>query len=439
VNLQFADLLIHLDLPWQVPRLEQRIGRCDRFVENGLLPITSKVVLVGDQPYAAAWCEFAASACGVFDQSVSSLQYVLADIEESVLTRVLQEGPSGFYAEIGSRAEELDVELAHIDAHASLDQATIFDKSAWNRLRRLDDSHEFRTHLKAWFDGVNVKTVTPSPGAIRLLQRNNARPQVPFDLEQQMRPYLSVGGKLKDLPLDRSTATRMGAPPLRAGHPLVNAIGLHLETTDRATAFAVLCHAKDHWPPTPFFRSDFLVRPGVNSGLRTAAEEAGVSDWIERLLVSSLPTTLITIHARADGRLEPNNAPPFSGKHQNLTYTSEDPGRFTRISEACGTWETMCDEASETARQHLDNHPQIASLRESATSNVRQALEDRMERETRRIQADLSVEGLSLMPLLDAVEELLDLEVRCLGGGVLFFGDETVAADPFPGTDELSP
>ncbi len=438
VNLQFADLLIHLDLPWQIPRLEQRIGRCDRFVEERLPPIMSKVVLMGDQPHAVAWCEFAASACRVFDRSVASLQYVLADIEESVLTRVLKEGPSGFDAEIDPRAEELEVELALIDAHDSLDQGTLLDRSAWHHLRRLDDSTKFRKHLTDWFGGVNVETRFPSAGVVRLLERNNSRPQVPFDLEQEMRPYLSVAGRLKDLPLTRSAASEMGSPPLRSGHPLVNAIGRHLETTDRATAFAVLRRAKNVWPPVPFFRSDFLVRPGENLGLRAVAETAGISDWMERLLVSNLPTTLITVHTNADGALVSDDLPPFSGDSHNLTYTSENPGRFDRIAQACGNWLDLCNSASANARQHLGNHPRYVNLRESATSNVRRAIEERTERETRRIQAGLSVDGLNLIPLLDAVEELLDLDVWFLGGGVFFLGDKNIALDLPASTAEQS-
>ena len=57
-NLQIADLLIHLDLPWESFRIEQRIGRCDRHAPRRLGPIESKVVVFGDEPYAMSWLEF---------------------------------------------------------------------------------------------------------------------------------------------------------------------------------------------------------------------------------------------------------------------------------------------------------------------------------------------------------------------------------------------
>ena len=69
-------------------------------------------------------------------------------------------------------------------------------------------------------------------------------------------------------------------------------------------------------------------------------------------------------------------------------------------------------------------------LRESATSNILRAIEERAERETRRTQVGLSVDGLDLTPLLAAAEEPLTLEVSFLGGGVFFLGDRTIALDP---------
>ena len=424
VNLQSADLLIHLDLPWQVSRLEQRIGRCDRFVERQLPPIRSKVVLVGDQPHAEAWCEFAASACKVFDRSVASLQYVLADIEEQVLTRALQDGPSGIEAEIETRSEELQSELALIDAHDSLDQGALVDKEAWLRLRSLDNSAKFQKHLEDWFEGVNLE-VHHHPDAIRLKQKHKVGPHVPFNLEQEIRPYLGM-----PLPRTRSKASEMGKSPLRSGHPMVDAIGRHLETTDRATTFAVLCHAKDQWPPIPYFRSDFLVRPGSDSSLEEGAKEAGLSDWLRRILALNLPATLITVHTDTNGNRIPNDAPPFKVENHNLTYSPDDPGRFDRISTACGNWSDLCRNASANALNQLEKHPTYLMLRESATSNIRRIIEERAERETRRAQAGLSIDGLDLTPLLGAAKEPLALEVALLGGGVFFLGDRTIALDP---------
>ena len=43
-NLQIADYVIHLDLPWNINTIEQRIGRLDRMGRNVKKPVTSVVI-----------------------------------------------------------------------------------------------------------------------------------------------------------------------------------------------------------------------------------------------------------------------------------------------------------------------------------------------------------------------------------------------------------
>lgn len=92
LNLQQAEFLIHLDLPWEAFRAEQRIGRCDRHAPDVPRPIPSLVVIYGMQSYAQAWLELLSDGADVFGRSVSSLQYVLADLEASLLAAALRGG-----------------------------------------------------------------------------------------------------------------------------------------------------------------------------------------------------------------------------------------------------------------------------------------------------------------------------------------------------------
>ena len=94
INLQTAAVVMHLDLPWDMSRLEQRLGRADRFSRDASGPVESMVFAYGEQDYALGWFLHAADACGVFERSVSSLQYVLADIEADLLAGTVGGGPS---------------------------------------------------------------------------------------------------------------------------------------------------------------------------------------------------------------------------------------------------------------------------------------------------------------------------------------------------------
>src|SRR5205823_1577592 len=57
LNLQFADLLIHFDLPWEPNRIEQRIGRLDRIGRTGEVKMRAFVGPECDHSLHEAWFE----------------------------------------------------------------------------------------------------------------------------------------------------------------------------------------------------------------------------------------------------------------------------------------------------------------------------------------------------------------------------------------------
>ena len=178
INLQTADVVVHLDLPWDVIRLEQRLGRADRFVRGKSHPVESMVFVYGEQTYAAAWFFFAADSCGVFDQSVSSLQHVLADLESEVLGQALTGGAAVLDSEIEQRRARLETEAQRIAAHDSLDSVGGHHAGRNERLLREDQDPRLGAALKSWLTGVGAKVWSPARGSLQIARR--PRPQVPF-------------------------------------------------------------------------------------------------------------------------------------------------------------------------------------------------------------------------------------------------------------------
>lgn len=88
-NFQMADFAVHLDLPWDVSVIEQRIGRLDRLGRTGDTPITSIV------PYAINTVEehlfrLFHEGLQVFTQPLSGLEIImgeLRDMTQNALTR----------------------------------------------------------------------------------------------------------------------------------------------------------------------------------------------------------------------------------------------------------------------------------------------------------------------------------------------------------------
>lgn len=88
LNLQSADVLVLLDLPWNVVALEQRIGRVDRLGRSGHLRIMA-VEHGQEGSLHDAWLQVLESGLGVFEQSVSDVQSVLGELTDQFATAAL--------------------------------------------------------------------------------------------------------------------------------------------------------------------------------------------------------------------------------------------------------------------------------------------------------------------------------------------------------------
>jgi len=81
-NFQFAAELIHYDLPWQVSKIEQRIGRLDRLGRKRPVVVSNLIVARGGKE--EAWLNCLSQGLGVFSQSISGLEFALRDVELDV-------------------------------------------------------------------------------------------------------------------------------------------------------------------------------------------------------------------------------------------------------------------------------------------------------------------------------------------------------------------
>ena len=107
LNLHFAHTLIYGDLPYSVERLEQRVGRSHRFGRRHT-SLPQYVVLPTDEdgPWIA-WLELLQQGFGLFNRSVSDVQFVLKLLEHEIEMVLLLEGASG----LKRLTEKSEVEL----------------------------------------------------------------------------------------------------------------------------------------------------------------------------------------------------------------------------------------------------------------------------------------------------------------------------------------
>lgn len=422
INLQLADLLIHLDLPWESFRVEQRIGRCDRHAAPTLGPIPSAVVTFGDQPYAIGWFNFLADGCQVFLQSVSSLQYVMSDTEREIHTAVLRKGPQVLEEVIEEQASTLASERTRITAHDaldSLDQAGASDPNdADTELLASDHRSTLTDSLVSWLEGVGANIRSLAPGVIRLGRK--PRPQVEFELQLAMARYME-----QPLASRRSSAVDRRIPVLRAGHGLVDAVVGHLSHSDRGVAFALFRPARGQWPPVVVLRTDYLVSTPATERFIAAAEPLGLGSWLRQLLRELVPPTVETIVMTTDGTevTHPALTQPYDKQRGDRNLSSR-PDLFERFT-AHIDWGATCTTAMELSCEVLARRESTNARPRQGAKALRDRIEHRIDRERSRELGGLPNSGLELRQVLDAVPDELETQVEVLGCGVLFVGDPT--------------
>ena len=419
INLQTADVVVHLDLPWDVFRLEQRLGRADRFVRGESSPVESMVFVYGEQAYAQGWFLFAADSCGVFDQSVSSLQYVLADLESEMLGQVITGGAGVFDSGVESRRDSLRGEAQRIAAHDSLDSVSGIHRGLNERLIQEDANPRLGSALKTWLTGVGAKTWSPAKGSLRIAGR--PRPQVLFALERAMAPWFDT-----EVALSRQASVDRKVPLVRPGHGLLDAIVGHLRDDDRGVAFAFMRPARGHWPPVTIFRTDFLVRASTTHDLDRIAREQGVASWLRVQRESLVPPVLETVYMSDLGVevVSPSATRVFEPAKgdRNLMW---QPELFERAAGHLD-WDTVCSQGLTSALRILDCRESYGPRPDRAAKALRSSIDDHLA--TLHARAATGLEPVdeqmrAFQTLASAVPSRLEMAVEVIGCGVIVLAD----------------
>ena len=141
-NLQIADYVIHIDLPWNINTIEQRIGRLDRMGRNVQVPVTS-VVIHTKESYEDQLFNFWNQGLNVFGQSLSGLEIIMNDINHKIVESIRSDFEYGLYRLVPELIKEAGQMRETVQREQIFDTAALRYRPLYNQLERLLSNYQF--------------------------------------------------------------------------------------------------------------------------------------------------------------------------------------------------------------------------------------------------------------------------------------------------------
>jgi len=306
LNLNFADAIFHFDLPLSATRIEQRIGRVDRFGRRKTV-IRHRILL----PYTdegsvwLAWKSVLSLGFRVFHEPISDVQFLLDKIDREFALAMFEEGVMNSGKFVEDLREKVAIERKKQDEQYALDRIALADDSGSALIEKMDEFEEnegeFGDALESWL-----------VGALQLKRsRVSAQPPEVFGMAWGDRtlaprwPWESQFGLDNPTPMTwrrRIAITHPGVVLQRLGSPLLDSCQRFMRWDDRGATFLTL-RVDPVWPkgspPWLVFKLCFVIEadlPETSKIFSGADDMSGL-----RRAQQFLPPSLHTIYLDAKG------------------------------------------------------------------------------------------------------------------------------------------
>ncbi|MEQ8994529.1 MAG: protein DpdE [Pseudomonadales bacterium] len=434
LNLQGgAKVIVHFDLPLAPNRVEQRLGRADRYGSGDA--VRSFALCCTDDPYARAWLTYLDQGLRLFDRSVASLQYLIDEEMQSLAQALLIEGVDALQAlsdRTGGKDGTAERELRRIDDQDALDALTLPDEEAqFDSLTDVDSNwRDIAESVTQWMIDIlqieeeTAATARPASfgfGAFRFCfsyQDRGSGTLIPLKrILSALMQLLDVdarGAHSKLLKTGwytcrRDTAIGASAPAdgirlVRWGETLVERIQQITDLDDRGRAAAMWrqhrnYHLRSDGPADLFLRFDFIVEVDIAKALREIGDHVDSvrkaisrrgdmafapfykTIWVdEELSVVTNPDVLEVLEAHYQRA-------PNDGSHQDWNINSD---RWPSVNgldmPVVKAWRQWIPEARDMAEQLLRKETALEQLCREAIERFRESDEGRFAQLRVRIQ-----------------------------------------------------
>ncbi len=416
INLQQADAVVHLRLPWSPNRLEQRIGRIDRYAgvfASVTEPAQHFVVVVGatDYSFPAAWTDLLVHAFAAWNTSMSAIQDRLDALQIALWATAVRHGPQRMHATRADVVAAVADERKQIQVMDALD--AVADSSLGEKIAvRIAKSE---THWRAYERDAR-RYVAPDSGGIRFTITESGS-IVEFGVDTYRKPLISpllLTHQFGSLPagsmhgvFNRTVALRnQGSRLFRLGNPFINGLENVIKVDERGQASATLRRFPTQ-QPVPYFGFDLLVE----ADLANAVEHVGGKGELalRRYADALFPPAVVRVWmpAGADEFVrDPKVLSWLNRDYDNVR--DENLGKDLNIlSDVFGGFDRFGDQVRTAERTAVEAFANEASLRTRADEARSEAQQLLM---VYRVQAEAREAAGRL--ITDAESYLLDVAVR---------------------------
>ena len=171
-NLQSADFVIHIDLPWDANAIEQRIGRLDR-IGRPVDKNVCSVVVYAKETFEEELYNFWNKGLNVFHQSLSGLEIIMSEINDSLINAVTKDfryGISNAISEIIRSSQKMEKEVReeqHFDSAAFLYASLNQELTRLLRYYTENENELFANTMMGWANLAGLKGQFSKNGIVR--------------------------------------------------------------------------------------------------------------------------------------------------------------------------------------------------------------------------------------------------------------------------------
>ncbi|WP_312856159.1 protein DpdE [Nocardioides pelophilus] len=368
-NLQGAEVLINLDLPLDVNRLDQRIGRLDRYAVR---PEPAEVVVFTEptSDWVSAHIHLLDRGIGVFQSSVSTVQRLLSAVLAAVLENLLNKGVEALQIDVAHQREELEIERDNIDLLEELESveaATVFGAQAFEDLLQYEaEPDNLRGAVRRLTTGTGSLALRPAESHAGVLRFGSARGVgLAADEAGTLERLLQPKAFHRAVALEHPNVS-----PFRIGDPLVDWLQHYLVADERGRASAVVRPVPGLGSPSLWLHCEFLVefdaaQSAVNGGpSRRRLSRRGEA----HLQPMRLETWTDAFGAAPSDLVETVLSLPFDpDRDEVLRGKIWEP-----VLEELPDWSRLCEESANAAWEEVRTSPELESALRSGLETAEQ-------------------------------------------------------------------